>query len=171
MPIPISSSDPAPGDPPRAALLQDERVTAMAAHLLGFAGLAVPFGSVVGPLVVYLAQRERSPFVAGHAREALNFQLWMLVLGLAGLVALLVAVAVQPPESAGVSASFVAVISGIGVGVVWWAGATVVAAARAIEGVPFRYPLTLRLLRPPRAAPPDAEGLPLAPGSGPGAAG
>lgn len=47
----------------------------MLAHLLGFLGFVVPFGSILGPLVLYLVKRDQSPFVADHARESLNFQL------------------------------------------------------------------------------------------------
>ena len=35
------------------------RDTAMVAHLSTFAGLVVPFGSVIGPLAVWLTRRDR----------------------------------------------------------------------------------------------------------------
>jgi hypothetical protein len=37
------------------------RNTAGAAHLSTFAGLVVPFGSVIGPLAVWLTRRHRDP--------------------------------------------------------------------------------------------------------------
>jgi Domain of unknown function (DUF4870) len=52
---------------------QEIRNTAVVAHLSTFAGLIVPFGSVIGPLAVWLTRRERDPFIDQAGREALNF--------------------------------------------------------------------------------------------------
>jgi hypothetical protein len=61
----------------------EERNWAMAAHLSALvAGMVVPFGHLIGPLVVYLTQRERSAFVASHARASLNFQITVSIAGL-----------------------------------------------------------------------------------------
>ena len=51
----------------------DSRTTAMLAHLLGI------FTGFLGPLVIYLLNGEKDPFVRHHAAEALNFQLTMLI--------------------------------------------------------------------------------------------
>jgi uncharacterized Tic20 family protein len=48
----------------RAATVDETtRNTAVAAHLSTFAGLIVPFGSVIGPLAVWLTRRDRDPFI------------------------------------------------------------------------------------------------------------
>src|SRR5215217_8239753 len=52
---------------------QEVRNSAVAAHLSTFAGLVVPFGSVIGPLAVWLTRRHRDPFIDQAGREALNF--------------------------------------------------------------------------------------------------
>ncbi len=49
------------------------RTSAVAAHLSTFAGLIMPFGSVIGPLAVWLTRRHRDPFIDQAGREALNF--------------------------------------------------------------------------------------------------
>ena len=46
------------------------RNTAVAAHLSTFAGLVIPFGSVIGPLAVWLTRRHRDPFIDQTGREA-----------------------------------------------------------------------------------------------------
>lgn len=174
VPFPTHSYDPDPDRPAPerqgAALLNDDRTLALAAHLLAFAGLAVPFGHVLGPLVVYLVQRERSAFVADHAREALNFQIWTTAVGFVLLVALVVAVAATEGMG-GEWAPAPVLLAGVGL-VLLWLGSVAVGAARAIEGVPYRYPLTLRLLRPPAPAaadrPDDLDPLPAPPPAGPG---
>ena len=71
-----------PAAPPatlaRTDLTADEKTWGTVAHAaaaLSFIG--VPFGNVVGPLVVWLVKKEHSPWVARHALAALNFQITM----------------------------------------------------------------------------------------------
>ncbi len=109
----------------------EEKTTAMIAHLLGFAGLAVPFGSVIGPLVVYLVKRDESAYVEDQAREALNFQIWMAIV---------------------VVASAILIVVGIGIlllplAMLAWLAGTVVGAVRARDGEWYRYPWTVRLVK------------------------
>ena len=54
------------------AVDQEIRNTAVAAHMSTFAGLVVPFGSVIGPLAIWLTRRDRDPFIDQAGREALN---------------------------------------------------------------------------------------------------
>jgi len=59
---------------------ESERTWGMLAHLSALAGLVVPLvGIVLGPLAVWLVKREESEFVAGHAKEALNFNISVLI--------------------------------------------------------------------------------------------
>ncbi|MGQ9462395.1 MAG: DUF4870 domain-containing protein, partial [Candidatus Fervidibacter sp.] len=59
----------------------DERLWAMLAHLLTLVGYIVWLGAYVIPLVIYLAFKNKSPFVAFHALQSLFFQLMLLVVG------------------------------------------------------------------------------------------
>lgn len=58
----------------------DERTWAMLAHLspllLGF----------LGPLIIWLVKKDESPFVAMHAKNALNFSLTMMIVSLLTLI-------------------------------------------------------------------------------------
>ncbi len=59
---------------------QDKNL-ALLAHLLGCLGVIV--GSIfgfAGPLVIWLTQKDKSAFVEEQAREALNFQVTLLIL-------------------------------------------------------------------------------------------
>jgi uncharacterized protein len=73
---------------------QEIRNTAVAAHLSTFAGLIVPFGSVIGPLAVWLTRRDRDPFIDQAGREALNFGISIAVYGSLLLVAALMLVGI-----------------------------------------------------------------------------
>jgi uncharacterized protein len=110
---------------------QEVRNTAVAAHLSTFAGLVVPFGSVIGPLAVWLTRRDRDPFIDQAGREALNFGISIAVYGLVALVAALMLVGIPL----------------LIVGVIAWVVLASLAAVKASQGQAYRYPLTMRLVR------------------------
>jgi len=77
----------------------DERTWGMIAHLSALVGAIVPFaGSILAPLIVWRTRGEHSSFVAGQAKEALNFN---ITVAIAALVWVLVAlfVLVMPAEA------------------------------------------------------------------------
>jgi uncharacterized Tic20 family protein len=55
-------------------------------HLSALAGLLVPFGSVIGPLVVWQMKKAEIPSVEVHGKAALNFQLTVLIVLVAGTI-------------------------------------------------------------------------------------
>jgi uncharacterized protein len=110
---------------------QEVRTTAVAAHLSTLAGLVVPFGSVIGPLAVWLARRDQDPFVDQAGRDALNFGISVVVYGMVALVAALMLVGIPL----------------LMVGVVAWVVLASLAAVKASHGQAYRYPLTMRLVR------------------------
>ncbi|HXP14496.1 MAG TPA: DUF4870 domain-containing protein [Actinomycetes bacterium] len=114
-----------------AAVGQEVRNTAVAAHLSTFAGLVMPFGSVIGPLAVWLTRRHRDPFIDQAGREALNFGISIAIYGSVLLVAALMLVGIPL----------------LVVGVVAWVVLASLAAVKASQGQAYRYPLTLRLVR------------------------
>ena len=62
----MNLADPVPE--PAALPTPDERTWGMIAHLSALAGFIVPFGNILGPLVVWLVKREHSVFVAVEAK-------------------------------------------------------------------------------------------------------
>ena len=111
---------------------ENERTWGMLAHLSALAGLVMPLiGIVLGPLVVWLARRDESEFVAAHAKEALNFNISVLLGALACMLLMLV---------------FIGFLLGTALFV---AGLVMmrVAAIKASEGQTYRYPFSLRLVK------------------------
>ena len=49
------------------------RQGAMLCHLAAFLGFVFPFGSVVGPLILWQMKKELDPFIDDQGKEALNF--------------------------------------------------------------------------------------------------
>jgi membrane associated rhomboid family serine protease/uncharacterized Tic20 family protein/ssDNA-binding Zn-finger/Zn-ribbon topoisomerase 1 len=62
-----------------------ERRWAMMCHLLALSGLLIPFGNILGPLLVWYWQRKHSALVDHHGKVVLNYQI-TLVIFLAGLL-------------------------------------------------------------------------------------
>ena len=117
---------------PGATPSENERTWGMLAHLSALAGLVLPLiGIVLGPLAVWLARRDESEFVAGHAKEALNFNISVLLGALACGFLMLV---------------FVGFLLGTALFIAWLA-MMLIAAIRASEGQQYRYPFSLRLVK------------------------
>ena len=68
-----------PHDAPQA-LSADDRTWGMIAHFSALAFFFLPaIGAVVGPLVVWLVKREQSAFASECAKEAINFNITVLI--------------------------------------------------------------------------------------------
>jgi uncharacterized Tic20 family protein len=117
-------------DPGRSQLTPDERSWGMLAHLSAFVGVILPCGNVLAPLLIWLARRERSAFVADQAREALNFNITVLVGVLVCYALTWILIGFLLFAVLGLT----------------WLILTIVAAIRANEGVRYRYPFALRLV-------------------------
>lgn len=104
---------------------KDERTMAMLSHLLSI------FVGFWAPLIIWLVKKDEMPFVDDQAKEALNFQITML---LAFIVAgILVVVVIGILLALGL---FVANIV-----------FCIIAAMKANEGERYRYPFALRLIK------------------------
>jgi hypothetical protein len=123
-------------DPPEPARpSSDSRTVAAIGHLSAFAMfLGVP--SFIGPLVVWLLSKDRDPFAAGEAREALNFNLSLLLYTVVAIIAMI----------ATLGLGLIIIVPVALVAVPAWLVLTVLAAVRAADGQPYRYPLTIRLI-------------------------
>lgn len=109
----------------------DDKNWGLIAHLSGFAGMVVPFGNFVAPIVVLATKGKQSAFVADAAREHLNFQITALIAGIAfGLLSIVL-----------IGIPFL-----IALGIAWFV-LPILGAVKASEGTPYRYPFTLRLVK------------------------
>ncbi len=55
----------------------------MFCHLAALAGfIGIPFGNIIGPLVVWLIKKEEHPFIDQQGKAALNFQISMAIYGI-----------------------------------------------------------------------------------------
>jgi uncharacterized Tic20 family protein len=106
-------------------LTGDDRNFAVLAHLLGI------LISFLGPLVVWLVKRESSEFVDDQGKEALNFQITVIL-------AQIVAGILVPVLAIGCVLLPVVLVANIIF--------CIVAAVAASQGRRYRYPVALRLI-------------------------
>lgn len=57
----------------------EEELWGMLCHIAAFAGLVIPFGNIVGPLVIWLIKKDEMPFVDEHGKEAVNFNITVAI--------------------------------------------------------------------------------------------
>lgn len=109
-----------------------ERNWAVLCHLSALLGVVVwGLGIVLGPLIVWLIKKDTMSFVDDQGKEALNFQITVLLAGI--VCSALVFVLIGIPLLA---------VLGI-VDLVF----IIIAAIKASEGVSYRYPVSLRLIK------------------------
>ena len=94
-------------------------------------------GFFIGPLVIWLMKKDTMPFVDDQAKEALNFAITISIACVA-LVMLTIL-------SLGIGALLtIPVMMAIGIAALVM---IIIAAIKANDGVAFRYPLTIRLIK------------------------
>ena len=100
-------------------------------HLLALTGYAVPFGNVLGPLVLWLWKREENADVNEHGKESLNFQISMTIYTLVAAATVFIVI------------GFVLVPIVLIVNLVL----IILASLDASKGKLYRYPFTIRFLK------------------------
>lgn len=110
---------------------KQERNWGMGCHLAALGGFVIPFGNIIGPLVLWLLKRDESEFVDDQGKESLNFQITVTILAiLSGILIILI----------------------IGIGLLILVGIfslvmIILATIKASEGEKYRYPFNFRLIK------------------------
>jgi uncharacterized protein len=109
----------------------EEKNWAMACHLAAFAGWVIPLGWILGPLTVWLIKRNQFWLVDEQGKEALNFQISLMIYGIiAGILCLILI-------------GFLLLIALAVLQIVL----VIIAAIKVSNGEHYRYPLTIRFIR------------------------
>lgn len=108
----------------------DERNWAMLCHLGGLVHF-IPFGQIIVPMIIWMVKKDELPFVDDQGKEALNFQISMLIYYLICIPLIFIVIGIF----------FLAMLGLINLILV------VIAAVKAQQGEAFRYPLSLNLIK------------------------
>jgi uncharacterized Tic20 family protein len=111
-----------PRDVPSAS-----RGWATAAQVLPLLGVYV-----LGALFIWLIKRDEDTFVEFNSREALNFQLSMLIYGLVSALLIIVFIGIVLLLAVGIFSFMMAIVAGV----------------KSANGELYRYPLSIRMVKP-----------------------
>lgn len=120
---PVSAEPPV--SPQQPEVSKDDRNMAMLCHLLAI------FAGFLGPLIIWLIKKEDSPFVDDQGKEALNFQLTVLIAILVSSVLTVVCIGI-----------FMLLIVWV-VDIVF----CILAAIKTSKGEAYRYPVNIRFIK------------------------
>jgi uncharacterized Tic20 family protein len=110
----------------------EARQWGMFAHLASLAGIVLPvIGQFVGPLVVWMMKKDTMPFVDDQGKESLNFQITVLIAAVVLTPTFCIGIGFVIMPVLGIAALVLAILAGV----------------KANEGVRYRYPFTLRLIK------------------------
>jgi len=144
-PPPVQPSTPAQPPPPSVAPApppgspeSQARTWNMLCHLSALAGFIIPFGSILGPLLVWQIKKNEIPSVIVHGKAALNFQITVVI-----------AVFVSLVLGALLSVICIGVLFFILAGAIGLAGLifAIVAGIKANDGKDYQYPYSLTLVK------------------------
>ncbi len=110
---------------------KDARNWAMICHLSGLVGFVMPFGNVLGPLIVWAIKKDDHPFINDQGKEALNYQLTMTLCLIVSAILILVVIGILLISVLCIYILFMIIIASI----------------NANDGVYYRYPLTIRFFK------------------------
>jgi hypothetical protein len=136
-PPPAQPSQPTTPTPPPGTESQ-ARTWNMLCHLSALAGFIIPFGNILGPLLVWQIKKNEIPSVNVHGKAALNFQ---ITVTLAAFVGVVVAVILS---FFCVGFLLVPLVILIGLAGLVFA---IIAGIKANNGEDYKYPYSLNLIK------------------------
>jgi uncharacterized protein len=125
-----STPNPQPTGMP-AAPNRDQNMWAMLCHLSALAGFVIPFGNVIGPLVIWLIKKDEYQLVDDQGKESINFQISMTIYYIISAILIIVIIGILMLIGLAIF-SLVMII---------------IAMVKANEGVAYRYPMCIRFIK------------------------
>lgn len=126
-----------PPPSPTGAPSTEERQWAMFTHLSTLSGFVIPFGNLLGPLIMWQIKKNEMPFVDDQGKEALNFNLAVCIVGLGLFVLTLVTFGIGAILTAPAAVALM----------IAWIVFAILAGIKANEGQSYRYPWIFRLIK------------------------
>jgi hypothetical protein len=112
------------------AITKRSKNLATLCHLLSFCGYLIPFGGIVGPLILWLLKKRESRFIDYHGKESVNFQISILIYTIVSVILISVVI------------GFIL----LGALAIFNLVCVILASVRANDGEFYRYPLCIRLI-------------------------
>jgi uncharacterized Tic20 family protein len=114
-----------PVEAQKTEVSQDAKNMGMLCHLLGL------FTCFLGPLVLWLIQKDKMPFVDYHGKEALNFQITVMLASMVAGISFLCIIGIVLLPAVGLADLILSIM----------------ACVAASRGEYYKYPVCLRLIK------------------------
>lgn len=138
---PGSTPPPPPYTPPAGSPLgydsgamelnQEAKTFGMLCHLSALAGFVIPFGNIIGPVVVWMLKKDQHPFVDDQGKESLNFQITVLIAMIVSFILVFIIIGFFLMIAVGLAALVFIIIG----------------AVQASQGQRYRYPVNIRFIK------------------------
>jgi uncharacterized Tic20 family protein len=129
--------NPVPPQYPQQPNANQARTWHMWCHLSALAGFVVPFGNIIGPLIIWQTKKNELPSLDAHGKAAVNFQLTVSIATLAA------ALAAIPLSFVCIGYLLIPVAVAIAIcGMIF----AVIAGIKANDGQEYRYPYSFSLV-------------------------
>jgi uncharacterized Tic20 family protein len=132
---------------------QNVRTWSMLCHLSALAGLFFGLGNIIGPLLVWQIKKNELPEIEPHGKEALNFQITMLIVNIIAGILLAGFWGWGFGFGSFWRSPFYALGTGFGIGAILsiinfvaWVLA-VIAGVRANNGEFYKYPFAIKFIK------------------------
>lgn len=112
-------------------LTQEEKTFGMLAHLTSLSGFIIPFGSILGPLIIWLIKKDQSAWVDQQGKEALNFNISVAIYAIVASILIFIVIGI-----------FLAIAVGV-----FWLVMVIIATVKVNNLEDFQYPLAIRLIK------------------------
>ena len=103
----------------------------MLCHLLALAGYVVPFGNILGPLIIWQMKKDQYPFADDQGKESVNFQISVSIYAIVSTILFIVVIGVPLLIAVGIFGLVEIILASI----------------KANQGIPWRYPLSIRFVK------------------------
>ena len=110
---------------------QNAKTNGMLCHLLALAGFIIPFGNLIGPIVIWQMKKAEHPFIDDQGKESVNFQILMSILLIVSALLICVVVGFFILPVVGLVSLIFSIIAGI----------------KANGGEAYRYPFNIRFIK------------------------
>lgn len=132
---------------------QNVRTWSMLCHLSALAGLLFGLGNVLGPLIVWQIKKNELPEIEPHGKEALNFQLTMLIINIVASIIIAGIIGTAFGFGGFMRSPFAFFGGGFGLGIILGIInllaiiLAIVAGIKANNGETYKYPFAIRFIK------------------------
>ena len=100
-------------------------------HLSVFAGMIIPMGGIVLPLVMWLTNKEKSDLIDAHGKNIMNWMISSFIYAIASVILMIVGI------------GFLMIIALVILSLIF----TIMGAVKASNGEVFKYPLAIEFIK------------------------